>query len=315
MAPKPLIPPQLTHRPFTLDEARTLGLSKGHLRGATWRRIGRATYVWKELRSDPMLQLEAASRRLPSGYAFSGLTAAWLHGIDVAPCDPIEVTVPVNQGISSRAGISLRRSAISAGDIVRVRGVTATSLARTLADLSSRLSLTEAVVVTDAALHSRRIRLEQLRDWAESNSPRPGIRSLRRVIGLAEPGAESPMESRLRMLLVLAGLPRPELQVLIRDADGRPIGRPDLYYRAQRLGIEYDGAVHRTTLAEDNRRQNLLLSAGVRVLRFTAADVLHNPEAVVNQVRAMLGIVPPAGKRAHQKRPSAPSAGKGRYRA
>ena len=96
------------------------------------------------------------------------------------------------------------------------------------------------------------------------------------------------MESRLRMVLVLAGLPRPEAQVPIRDRWQRLIGRPDLYYRDRLLGIEYDGGVHRETLAADNRRQNRLLNAGVRLLRFTAGDVLGNPESVVAQVRAAL---------------------------
>ena len=96
------------------------------------------------------------------------------------------------------------------------------------------------------------------------------------------------MESRLRMVLVLGGLPRPKAQVSIHDRWGRFVGRPDLYYEQHRLGIEYDGGFHRDALAEDNRRQNRLLNAGVRLLRFTGTDVLGNPESVVSQVRAML---------------------------
>ena len=90
------------------------------------------------------------------------------------------------------------------------------------------------------------------------------------------------------MVLVLGGLPRPKAQVAIHDIGGRFIGRPDLFYEQQRLGIEYDGGVHRQMLAEDNRRQNKLLNAGVRLLRFTAADVLRNPDRVVHEVRTML---------------------------
>lgn len=93
------------------------------------------------------------------------------------------------------------------------------------------------------------------------------------------------MESRLRMVLVLGGLPRPKAQVSIHDRGGRFIGRPDLYYEEHRLGIEYDGGVHRDSLAEDNRRQNRLLNVGIRLLRFTAGDVLNKPESVVDQVR------------------------------
>jgi len=95
------------------------------------------------------------------------------------------------------------------------------------------------------------------------------------------------MESRLRMLLILGGLPRPAAQVSIHDRPGFA-GRPDLYYEGHRLGIEYDGGTHRDSLAEDNRRQNRLLDAGVRLLRFTAGDVYNNPDSIVVQVRGLL---------------------------
>src|SRR5258708_39076632 len=90
------------------------------------------------------------------------------------------------------------------------------------------------------------------------------------------------------MLVVLNGLPRPEVQVTIRDDKGSFLGRPDLYYSEHRLGLEYDGETHRASLVEDNRRQNRLLLAGVRLLRFTGADVLHRPDSVVTQVRNAL---------------------------
>jgi len=235
-----------------------------------------------------MASLAVARERLPSSAAFSGLTAAWLHGIDVEPCDPIEVTVPRSTGIAMRAGIRVHRAVAVADDVVQIRGFRVRSVARTIADISARLSLTEAVVVADAALHSRRTTISALEDWVDRHRGEPGVQRLRRVIGFAEPAAESPMESRLRMVLVLGRLQRPKAQVSIYDSGGRLQGRPDLYYEEARLGIEYDGAVHRASLTEDNRRQNRLLNAGVRLLRFTAADVLQNPASVVQQVRAEL---------------------------
>src|ERR1700687_1190298 len=78
---------------------------------------------------------------------------------------------------------------------------------------------------------------------------------------------------------------------------GRFLGRPALYYPDHRLGLEYDGGIHRTSLAEDNRRQNRLLAAGIRLLRFTACDVVHNPDSITTQVRTILSSRPifPAG--------------------
>lgn len=297
--------------PVTLDEVRTAGLDRSHVRGSRWRRISHGIYVWNGLPPDPMLELRAALLRLPEGSAFSGLTSAWLHGVDVPPC-PIEVTIPLDAGVSARAGLKIRRCALTAEDVVSVRGVLATSMPRTIADISGQLTITEAVVVTDAALHSQLIRLEELHERIEANAGRPGVRSLKRVAAMAEPATESPMESRLRMLLVLGGLPKPVAQQSIYDDSRTFVGRPDLYYPDHRLGIEYDGAIHRTSLAEDNRRQNLLLTVGVRLLRFTAADVLQRPDSVVSQVRAMLLNSPDAGKRTTRTPRYAPIAGKRR---
>ena len=284
----PFVPIALKRDPFTLEDARGAGLERWHLEGASWRRIGPATYVWAGLPETSPLKLEAVRPRLPAAAAFSGMTAAWLHGLDVEPCDPIEVTIPIEVGVSRLVGITIRRASLGRGDVTTVRGIRATSILRTLGDVCGRLSLIEAVVFADIALHARLVSLDQLRSWAHSHAGRAGIQNLRRAIGLVEPAAESPMESRLRMLLILGGLPRPKAQVSIHDRTGQFVGRPDLYYESCRLGIEYDGTGHRASLVEDNRRQNRLLGAGVRLLRFTAPDVLSNPDWVVGQVRAYI---------------------------
>jgi hypothetical protein len=269
------VPADLMAGPFTLESALRLGINRGHLKGASWRRIGPAVYVWTGLPDKPELKIEGARLRLPPGAVFSGLTAAWLHGLDVEGCDPIEVTIPKGIGVSARAGMAVRRAGLAGRDVVGVRGKRVTSILRTLSDLCVRLSLTEAVVVTDMALHARLVSLHDLA-------------GLRRVVGFAEPAAESPMESRLRMVLVLGGLPRPQAQVSLHDGKGRFLGRPDLYYPTHRLALEYDGSTHRSSLVEDNRRQNRLLAAGIRLLRFTAGDVLQNPDSVTAQVRGYL---------------------------
>ena len=296
------LPRALLSGPFTLEEAKQAGLDRWHLRGASWTRLGPSIYIHAGLQADPMHRLRAAKRRLPADAAFSGLTAAWLHGLDVEPCNPIQATVPVSAGVSARAGMEVRRSTFEKTDLVNAKGFRVTSIVRTVGEVCCRLSLVEAVVVADMALNRRLVRLDQLASWAAANPGQRGARTFRRALGYADRGAASPMETRLRMLLILAGLPRPRTQVEIRDRWGRVIGRPDLYYEEYKLGIEYDGGLHRDMLAEDNRRQNRLLKAGVRLLRFTAGDVLGNPDRVMEEVRSMLHSLsakqPNAGARA-----------------
>ena len=235
-----------------------------------------------------MLQLEVAVRRLPGAAAFSGLTAAWLHGLKVPPCDPIEVIVPKGVGVSARSGMRVSRAGLPASDVTVVDGFRTTTALRTLEDLGRRMPVVEGTVIADMALNVGLVELSAFVQRARTCSGGRGLVNVRRVASLAEPKTESPMETRLRLLIVFGGLPKPELQVPIYDDTGAFLGRPDLYYRDKRLGIEYDGGVHRNQLTEDNRRQNLLLQAGVRLLRFTAADVLSQPASVVAQVRAML---------------------------
>ncbi len=140
----------------------------------------------------------------------------------------------------------------------------------------------------DTALHRRITGIEQLKLWVDTHPGYHGIRQLRRAVELANPAAESPMETRLRLLLMSNGLPRPVVQMSLYDGTGAFIARPDLYYPRDRLAIEYDGATHRTSLAADNRRQNRLLEAGYRLLRFTAGDILRTPASVVGQVQRAL---------------------------
>jgi very-short-patch-repair endonuclease len=237
------------------------------------------------MEKDPLATLIRFARRMPAGTAFSGYTAAWLHGLDVAPCNPIEVTIPKPFGITRRAGGSVRRSDLAAGEIVIRKGLPATPAIRTVVELAGRTPLTEAVVVADLALHATLVTLAQLRAYVAAHTRARGIARVRRVLDFVEPKAESAMETRLRMLLVLAGLPRPQVQVPLCDNDGRWLGRPDLLYRDQRLVLEYDGGNHRERLVDDDRRQNRLIGSGLRILRFTAADVYGAPESVVADVR------------------------------
>lgn len=231
--------------------------------------------------------LDAVIERMPRGSVFSHLTAARLYGLEVAPADQVDVTVPADARLSARAGLRVHRAQLGRTEVTRRGGLPVTSAIRTCLDLARELPVREAVAAVDMALHQRLVRVEDLQARLEPFARRRGVRRARQVGELAEPRSESPMESRLRVILIDGGLPRPEAQVTLRDGP-RFLGRADLYYPQARLCIEYDGSTHRESLAEDDVRQNRLVSAGYRLLRYTAADVYGQPERILSEVRGLL---------------------------
>jgi len=240
------VPAALRGGPFKIVDALSLGVTRRQLRGARYRRLGAGIYRWVGLQESPATLLRAVARRLPDGAAFSGRTAAWLHGLDMPPCEPIEVTIPEPTGAGRRAGAHVRRAALAADEIMERHGLPTTTALRTVVDLGGRDPLTEGVVAADMALRAGLVSLDDLRAHIARHPGAKGIARLRRVVRLAEPTAESAMETRLRMLLVLARLPRPEVQVSLHDPRGRFLGRPDLLYRDRRVAIEYTAAITAT---------------------------------------------------------------------
>jgi hypothetical protein len=253
--------------------------------------MSRGQYTWTGLLHDVMLKLRAVQERMPSCLAFSGPTAGWIRGVDFAPCDPIEVTVPRDIAVRARAGVKVRRATLPDADVTVLRGLRVTSALRTVCDLGSRRNLTDSVIAVDIPLHARLVDMDDWSRFLLANPGSKGIKRLRRAVGLADRGAASPMGTRLRLELVLARLPRPRTQSKLFDGAGRFIARADLYYPDRRLVIEYDGENHKERLVPDLRRQNALVNAGFHLLRFTASD-LHTPGSVAAQVRRAREILP-----------------------
>lgn len=282
------IPLELRRGPFTVQDARRAGLTRRQLHGRAWVRIAPRTYVWAGLTEGRRALYDAALRRSPPRAVLSGWSAADLHGLDVDDeCGPELIASP-GSGVSALVGVRLWRGVLDDRDVVVRHRRRLTSVPRTLRDLTARVDLVEGIALVDQALYRQLTTLPELDDWVAEHSGSIGVPKLRRALEHAEPLSESPMETRLRMLLVLAGLPRPQAQATLFDAGGSFLARADLYYPAQRLAIEYDGGTHRDSLAEDDRRQNRLVAAGIQLLRFTAGDVYGRPAAVAAEVGAAL---------------------------
>jgi very-short-patch-repair endonuclease len=277
--------------PFTVAQAREAGMRWRDLQTRHWSRTSHGQYAWAGLPQDFRLKLLAVSLRMPRKYAFSGLAAAWLLGLDSSWSELVEVTVPRDVPVRARAGVKVRRAALPESDVIVKRGLRTTSAMRTVCDLGSRADLVESVVAVDMALYAGLVKLPDLESHVATHAGAKGIRRLRRAVWLAEPRSESPMETRLRIQLIRGRLPRPSVQSELCDSNGRFLGRVDLYYPDRRLAIEYDGAGHKDHLDADLKRQNALLNAGYHLLRFTAAD-LRQPKSVVAEVRKVRATLP-----------------------
>ena len=209
-----------------------------------------------------------------------------MHGLDMDPANPVHVALPPSYRLGSRSGVEIRHTNVGA-EVVKLKGVAATRLHRTLLDLCAVLPPVEALVALDMACHAKLAGKLALRRYADGVKGHRGVALLRLLTEIAAP-AESPMETRLRWLLHQARLAMPEVQTDLYDDSGEFLGRADLYYPQARLVIEFDGGNHRDRLVTDDRRQNAIVNAGYRILRFTAADVSRRPSEVVALVRAAL---------------------------
>ena len=160
-------------------------------------------------------------------------------------------------------------------------GAPVTSAARALVDVARASSLVEAVAVGDAVLRSGAADLSDVLAVLESSAGLRGVRVARAVVPHLEPRSESLMESRLRMRLVLGGVPRPEAQLDVYDADGH-VGRVDFHLDG--VVLEYDGResrLDRAVFVAERRRQTRLAETGLELRRFTAADYYVRPAAAV----------------------------------
>ncbi|HWB35617.1 MAG TPA: hypothetical protein VHA75_06290, partial [Rugosimonospora sp.] len=135
--------------------------------------------------------------------------------------------------------------------------------------------------------HTRALRATRLRALAATREGEPGWRRAARALRLADPRAESPPESRVRLWLVLGGLPPPVPQYEVLDG-GAFVARVDLAWPALRLALEYDGHWHSDLgqLTRDRRRVRALAALGWYVYPVTAAD-LRDPAGLVAGVRAV----------------------------
>lgn len=95
---------------LTLAQARHAGMTPDQLRSSKWRRIGYGLYMPADMADDPPALMAALADALPPETVFTELAAACLHGLDVGPRPLIDVVIPPACGVSSAAGVRVRRA-------------------------------------------------------------------------------------------------------------------------------------------------------------------------------------------------------------
>ncbi|MDP9392422.1 MAG: endonuclease domain-containing protein [Actinomycetota bacterium] len=157
----------------------------------------------------------------------------------------------------------------------------------TAIELIRRGPVEDAVVALDRMVSGGSVSLTSVREAAAVLPRGRGSAQARKVADLADGLAESPQETRLRLLLQHAGLPTPVAQFRVFDSEGF-VARVDLAYPNLRIAIEYDGLWHgeRRGFLDDRRRLNRLSAAGWVVLHVTVDD-LRYPERLAALVRAL----------------------------
>ena len=161
----------------------------------------------------------------------------------------IPVDAPVELARSRRPGapgIKVRSGEIRDDEVCTVGCINCTTPARTAYDLGRRLPLETAAIRIDALLNATKASILQVESLALRYPGARGIRHLRTALDLADAGAESPQETRLRLLLVRSGLPRPVTQIPVTNDWGRVASRIDMGWPECMVGAEYDGQHHWT---------------------------------------------------------------------
>lgn len=289
------LPPDLPTPAFSVRQARGAGMPAHRLRAAD---LNAEVAGVRSTRHDLSLPQRCAlfQLRLRPGCFFSHSTAAMLHGIPVphrlAASPLLHISVPAPGRAPHAAGIAGHALQVQPHELTTLPdGLRVTTPLRTWFDLAYTLGLLDLVAAGDALIHWRRPMVSAL-DIADALA-QPFNRRIRRTLRhageLLNERSESPPESVLRALLVLAGIPVSGANHIVTDQFGEFVARTDLIIERYRIVLEYQGDYHRTSPGQwraDMSRRGKLEAQGWRVMELNADD-LRDPAELVHRIRTL----------------------------
>lgn len=311
---------------FTRREALGAGVSPERLRRSDLAAVRHGLFRRRD-RQHSELDLVLALCRGDARLVAVGVTAARIHEFPLpGRFDDPRLLLPIHLGLaggrrSSDGVVRWHNTRLTDSDVdtrafaapdadggwnARIVGrLRVTSRARTWRDLAPLLSHWRLVSIADHLVRTPRPELERGRAdaWCTIDELRAQCTGrhaakLRRALGDARVGADSPMETLLRLRFREAGLPDPLLNQPLVDADGGELHEPDFQWPRYRICAEYDGRLHETgaQVARDIRRGRRADSGGWTEVRLFAGDLENDCEAAIRLVARKLadaGWTPP----------------------
>lgn len=279
--------------PFLGSAALAAGVLTRHQLSTRYEMVHRDVYVPRGATLTPIDRAVAAWLWSGRRGTVAGLSAAALHGSKW-----IDDTLPAEMNQPSRhkaAGILLHSDRLGGEETCLVRGIRATTPARTAFDLGRRRGLTTAVIRLDALLQACDLKLVDVQALVDVHRGARGLVQLRQVLDLADCGAESPQETRLRLLLTSAGMRPSHTQIKVFD-HGQQVGRIDMGWARWKVGVQYDGTQHwadprqRTKDIDQNvEYQDLgwrMVRVGADLLRYRQGTIIARTRAALQAAEA-----------------------------
>lgn len=262
------------------------------MRNSAWKPVFHGVYADADLDLTHVDRCALVSRYfLRRGGVIAGRSAVSLYtSLDAHDAtQPVEVIMPA--AVRTKAsGLTVHLGQVSAAEMFLRSGIPITTPDRTAWDLAQWLDVVEAVALVDVLAANGLVTASGLESFAQSRKGTRGWKKLQRVSTLVDSGAQSRPESRLRVRLVLAGVPQPVTQFVVVH-NGEFIAKPDLAWPESRTAVEYDGLWHVGSAGQmdaDRRRLNRLAAAGWVVLHVTAKRLRDDFEGFVAELMAVL---------------------------
>ena len=285
-------------QPFLRADGLDNGLTDKVLRGPGYRRLVRCVLVSAATTPTPEQRVRGAlALQCETAWA-SHVSAARLKGVPVPTIADEHVSVAHQKLRRHHKG--LRCHVGDPAGVVVERGIRVSGDVPMFIELGGQLSLVDLVVVGDWLVRRRGLTPEQLVTACERSRHRDARKALA-AARFVRRDVDSPMETRLRMLLVLAGLPEPVVNLTVRDEDGEVVRKYDLSYPVVRVAVEYNGKLHievvenweedlerRADMDEDDWRLIVVISSGIYKDPLRTLQRVHR----ALRARAMPGVPP-----------------------